>query len=69
VLARSGRLHVLGRGEVVTVDKGLLPAAGPRTGPAASLMLAVPGEPASDTQLHRLRANDAFDLERRHPYR
>lgn len=47
VLARSGRLHVLGRGEVVTVDKGPFPAPGMR--------------------LHRLHADDAFDLERRHP--
>jgi cyanophycinase len=69
VLARSGRLHVLGRGEVVTVDKGLLPVAGLHIEPAAPLMPAVPGEPASGTRLHRLHASDAFDLEHRRLYR
>jgi cyanophycinase len=61
VLARSGRIDVLGRGEVVTVDAG--PVAGPADEPAAS------GERAPGIRLHRLRSDDAFDLERRCPLR
>jgi cyanophycinase len=61
VLIRSGRFHVLGRGGVVTVDA--VPAAGPCVEPAAA------GEQVPGMRLHRLRAHDAFDLERRHPLR
>jgi cyanophycinase len=61
VLVRSGRFDVLGRGEVVTVDA--VPVAGPSVEPAA------PGERAPGIRLHRLRADDAFDLEGRHPLR
>jgi cyanophycinase len=63
ILVRSGRFDVLGRGEVVTVDVG------PRPEPA------LPGEPAAPRErppglrLRRLRADEAFDLERRHPLR
>jgi cyanophycinase len=63
VLVRSGRFDVLGRGEVVTVNEDPVPVAGPPAGPA------VPGERAPGTRLHRLHADDAFDLERRHPLR
>ena len=59
VLVRSGRFEVLGRGGVVTVDAG--PVADPLEEPAAS------GELVPGVRLHRLRADDAFDLERRHP--
>lgn len=61
VLVRSGRFDVLGHGGVVTVDT--VPAADPSDEPAA------PGERAPGMRLHRLRADDAFDLERRHPLR
>jgi cyanophycinase len=61
VLVRSGRFHVLGRGEVVTVDA--VPVADPSAPPAA------PDERAPGMRLHRLRADDGFDLERRHPLR
>lgn len=61
VLVRSGRFDVLGRGGVVTVDAA--PVTGPSDEPAAS------GEPVPGMRLHRLRADDAFDLEHRHPLR
>lgn len=61
VLIRSGRFDVLGRGEVVTVDA--LPVAAPSDEAAAS------GERMPGMRLHRLRADDAFDLERRRPLR
>ena len=61
ILVRSGRFDVLGRGGVVTVDA--VPAAGPSVEPAA------PDERVPGMRLHRLRADDSFDLERRHPLR
>src|ERR1700722_16206352 len=61
VLVRSGRFDVLGRGGVVTVDA--VPAADPSDEPAAA------GERVPGMRLHRLRADDAFDLERRRPLR
>jgi cyanophycinase len=61
VVVRSGRFDVLGRGEVVTVDAA--PAANPSDEPDAS------GERVPGIRLHRLRADDAFDLERRRPLR
>jgi cyanophycinase len=61
VLVRSGRFDVLGHGGVVTVDA--VPASDPTAEPAAS------GERVRGMRLHRLRADDAFDLERRHPLR
>lgn len=61
VLVRSGRFDVLGRGGVVTVDA--VPVADPLDEPAAS------GARLPGVRLHRLRADDAFDLERRHPLR
>lgn len=61
VLVRSSRFHVLGRGGVVTVDA--VSAADPSDEPAA------PGERVPGMRLHRLRANDAFDLEHRQPLR
>jgi cyanophycinase len=59
VLVRSGRFDVLGRGGVVTVDA--VPVADPSDERAA------PGERVPGVRLHRLRADDTFDLERRHP--
>jgi cyanophycinase len=61
VLVRSSRFDVLGRGGVVTVDAA--PGAGPAEEDAA------PGERVRGMRLHRLRADDGFDLERRHPLR
>jgi cyanophycinase len=61
VLVRSGRFDVLGRGGVVTVDA--VPGADPAEEPAA------PGERWPGMRLHRLHADDAFDLERRRPLR
>jgi cyanophycinase len=61
VLVRSGRFDVLGRGGVVTVDA--VPPADPSVEPAA------PDERVPGMRLHRLRADDAFDLERRLPLR
>ncbi len=61
VLIRTGRFDVLGRGDVVTVDA--VPVTGPPEEPAA------PGERVPGMRLHRLRADDAFDLERRRPLR
>jgi cyanophycinase len=61
VLVRSGRFDVLGRGGVVTVDA--VPVADPSDEHAAS------GERVPGMRLHRLHADDAFDLERRHPLR
>jgi cyanophycinase len=61
VLVRSGRFEVLGRGGVVTVDAS--PVAESSDEPAA------PGERVPGMRLHRLRADDAFDLERRRPLR
>jgi cyanophycinase len=63
VLVRSGRFHVLGRGGVVTVDA--VPVADPSAEPDER----VPDERVLGMRLHRLRADDAFDLERRHPLR
>jgi cyanophycinase len=60
VVVRSGRFEVLGRGGVVTVDA--VPVADPDE-PAA------PDERVPGMRLHWLRADDAFDLERRHPLR
>jgi len=63
VLVRSGRFDVLGRGEVVTVDMDPVQEAGPPVGPV------VPGGRAQGMRVHRLHADDAFPLERRHPFR
>jgi cyanophycinase len=63
VLVRSGRLDVLGRGEVVIVDADPVSVTGPSVKPAA------PGGEAPGRLLHRLHADDAFDLESRHPLR
>jgi len=61
VLVRSGRFDVLGRGGVVTVEA--VPVAAASDEPDAS------GERVPGMRLHRLRADDAFNLERRHPIR
>jgi cyanophycinase len=53
ILVRSGRFDVLGRGGVVTVD----------TVPA----LIDSSDRVLGLRLHRLHADDAFDLDRRHP--
>jgi cyanophycinase len=63
VLVRSGRFVVMGSGGVVTVD------ADPASAAESTDELGAPGELASGLRLHRLHADDAFDLGRRRPLR
>jgi cyanophycinase len=66
VLVRPGRFDVIGRGGVVTVDAGPVSVAEPSAPPAPP---ATSGELAPGMRVHRLHADDAFNLESRHPLR